>query len=99
MSYSFSYITLVVVLAYFFALYNFVSRIKKVHPELYTKLGEGRVWYSAPEQIRLFAFLFGFRYLKHNDKKLRVLALLTKLLLIAAIYCIFAMPIYFRAST
>ena len=99
MSYSLSYITLVVVLAYFFVLYIFVSRIKKIDPNLYTKLGEGRIWYSAPDQFRLFAFLFRFRYLKHEDKKMKILAFLTKLLLLTSVYCIFAMPISFRAST
>ena len=99
MSYSFSYITLGMTLAYFFVAYKLITRIKMIDSELYTEFGEGRVWYSAPDQYRFFGFLFKFRYLKHHDQKIKILAFSTKVLLIGALYCIFTMPIFFSAST
>ena len=86
------------ILAYFIVIYNLTSHIKRNHPELYSEFGEGRVWYSAPDQIRFFKFLFTFGYLGYDDKRLKILAILTKVLLIASMYFIFTRPIFFRGS-
>jgi hypothetical protein len=98
MSGSFSWITLSVMVMYFLALYLLIKNLKLNHSEIYEGFGGKRVWYSAPDQLRFFGFLFGFKYLKLNIPKLTANAILVKALLILGVYFIFTKPIYFHAQ-
>ncbi len=98
MVYSFSFLTLFVIAAFFFVLSRLVSLLKSEHPEIYEGLGGKRIWYSAPDQLKFFGFLFGLRYRQLESSRLTRLAILSKLLLVVATVFIFTMPIYFQAS-
>ena len=97
MSFAFSWITLGMVVAYFVAFYQLIAHIKSSHPDLHDRFGGRRVWYSLPDQLRFFGFLFGFRYLRFDDRKLVQLSVLTKVLFFVCAYCIITMPIYLQA--
>jgi hypothetical protein len=95
---SFSWITFSFIVMYFISLYIFIKQLKENHAEIYESFGGKRIWYSAPDQLKFFGFLFGLKYLKLNEKKLTINAILVKLLLVVGAYFIFTRPIYFHAQ-
>jgi hypothetical protein len=92
--YAFSWCTLTAMLVYFAFAVAVYRRIRDHHPELHQRFGGHRIWFSAPDQIRFFGFLFGFRYLEEHDTTLTILALLMQVTCVIAIYLLFAQPIY-----
>ena len=93
--YAFSWYTLVAVVVYFAFAVAVYHRIRDNHPELYERFGRHRIWFSAPDQIRFFGFLFGFRYFQEHDICLSVLALFMQVTMLITVYLLFAQPIYF----
>ena len=94
--YSFSWYTLTAIMVHL-ALYTALYRyIREHHRELHEEFGGRRVWFSMPEQMRFLGFLFGFRYLHEHDTSLSILAFLTQIVGVVAVYLIFAQPIYYR---
>jgi hypothetical protein len=73
----------------------FYRHIRDRHPELHERFGGHRVWFSMPDQLRFFGFLFAFRYFQEHDTTLSILALLMQLTGVVAAYLILAQPIYY----
>jgi hypothetical protein len=92
--YAFSWYTLGAMVVYFVLAVAVYRRIRDHHPELYERFGRHRIWFSAPDQLRFFGFLFGCRYVQEHDTTLTILALLMQVACVVAIYLIFAQPIY-----
>jgi hypothetical protein len=93
--YAFSWYTLAAIVVYFVLAIGVYRHIRDHHPELHERFGGHRIWFSAPDQLRFFGFLFGFRYLQEHDTTLSILALLMQLTCVVAIFLIVAHPIYF----
>jgi hypothetical protein len=94
--YAFSWYTLAAMAVYFVFAVAVYRRIRDRHPDLYERFGRHRIWFSAPDQLRFFGFLFGFRYFEEHDAILCVLALFMQVSLIVTAYLVFARPIYFQ---
>ncbi|MEY2485446.1 MAG: hypothetical protein QOH39_1094 [Verrucomicrobiota bacterium] len=92
--YAFSWYTLVAIGVYFAFAVAVYRRIRDHHPELHERFGGHRVWFSMPDQLRFFGFLFGFRYLQEHDTTLSILASLMYLLGVIATFFILTQPIY-----
>jgi hypothetical protein len=93
--YAFSWYTFGAVAVYFVFAIAVYRHIRDHHPELHERFGGHRVWFSMPDQLRFFGFLFGFRYFHEHDTTLSILASLMYLVGVIAAYLIFAQPIYF----
>jgi len=94
--YAFSWYTLTAIAVYVVFAVAVYRRIRDHHPDLYERFGRHRIWFSMPEQLRFFGFLFGFRYFHEHDVTLSILASLMYLVGVIAAYLIFAQPIYFH---
>ena len=93
--YAFSWYSLASVIVYFIFAVAVYRRIRDRHPDLHERFGCHRVWFSMPDQLHFFGFLFGFRYLEEHDTVLSILALLMQVAGIVTIYLMFAQPIYY----
>ncbi len=93
--YAFSWYTLAAIVVYFAFTVAVYRHIRDHHPELHERFGGHRVWFSMPDQLRFFGFLFGFRYLHEHDTTLSILAFLMQVAFVIATYFIFAQPIYY----
>jgi hypothetical protein len=93
--YAFSWYTLGAMLVYLACTVAVYRHIRDHHPELHERFGGHRIWFSAPDQLRFFGFLFGFRYFEEHDITLTILALLMQVTFVIAMYLIFAQPIYY----
>jgi hypothetical protein len=94
--YAFSWYTLAAIGVYFVFAIAVYRRVRDHHPELHERFGGHRVWFSMPDQLRFFGFLFGFRYLQEHDAILSILASLMYLLGVIAAFLILTQPIYYR---
>src|ERR1043166_7511190 len=92
--YAFSWYTLSAIIVYFTLAIAVYRHIRDHHPELHQRFGGHRVWFSMPDQLRFFGFLFGFRYFHEHDTTLSILASLMCLVGVIVAYLIFAQPIY-----
>jgi len=93
--YAFSWYTLTAIALYFAFAVAVYRRIRSHHPELYERFGRHRIWFSMPDQLRFFGFLFGFRYFHEHDVTLSIFALLMQVTFVIGAYLVFAQPIYF----
>jgi hypothetical protein len=98
MSYSFSFGWLIVIAIYFFYLRRLITHIKNQHPEIYDSFGGKRVWYSAPDQIKFFGWLFKQKHNNLNDPTLSKLAIVTQLLLIIGVVFMFTAPLTIQSA-
>jgi hypothetical protein len=94
--YVFSWYTLAAMIIYLVFAVAVYRRIRDRHPELHERFGGHRVWFSMPDQLRFFGFLFGFRYLEEHDLTLSLFAFLMQLAAAVALYLAFAQPIYYQ---
>jgi hypothetical protein len=95
MEYAFSWYTLTAVVIYFAVALGVYRYIRMYHPQLHVRFGGRRIWYSASNQMRFLAFLFGFQYFRERDTTLSLLALLMQLTVLTTAYLVFAQPISF----
>jgi hypothetical protein len=93
--YAFSWYTVGAILVYFALAYAVYRHIRDHHPELHERFGGHRVWFSMPDQLRFFGFLFGFRYFHQHDTILSILASLMYLVGVIAAFFIVTQPIYY----
>jgi hypothetical protein len=93
--YAFSWYTLGAIIVYLALAIAVYRHIRDYHPELHERFGGHRVWFSMPDQLRFFGFLFGFRYFRERDTTLSLLAFLMQLTGVIAAYLILAQPIYY----
>ena len=93
--YAFSWYTLGAIIVYLALAIAVYRHIRDHHPELHERFGGHRVWFSMPDQLRFFGFLFGFRYFQEHDTTLSILALLMQFTGVIAAYLILAQPIYY----
>jgi hypothetical protein len=93
--YAFSWYTLGAIIVYFALAVAVYRHIRAHHPDLHERFGGHRIWFSAPDQLRFFGFLFGFRYFEEHDTTLSILAVLMQIACVVALYLIFAQPIYY----
>jgi hypothetical protein len=75
------------------------SRLKQSHPSIYADFRPQGRWVSSSDQLRFFGFLWTFRYFALGDIALTMLALLTQITTVIAIYLMFAQPIFYRVSS
>jgi hypothetical protein len=83
---------------YIVYLRRLMSHIKIEHGELYKRFGEGRFWYSMPDQLRFLKWLFLQHHREYKDPKLSKLAVITQVLLIIALITTFTMPLAIKGS-
>jgi hypothetical protein len=93
--YAFSWYTLAAIVVYFTLAIVVYRHIRDHHPELHERFGGRRVWFSMPDQLRFFGFLFGFRYFHEHDATLSILASLMYLVGVIAAFLILTQPIYY----
>ena len=94
--YAFSWYTVAAIATYFVFLVAVYRRIRDHHPELHERFGGHRIWFSMPDQLRFFGFLFGFCYFAEHDATLSILALLMQATMILAFYFLLVQPVYFQ---
>ncbi len=97
-SYNISIVMLLAIATYFVYLRRLINHIKNQHETLYDSLGGKRFWYSAPDQLRFFGWLFLQRHRTLEDSALSRLAITTQVLLILGMFCIVTMPLAIRGS-
>jgi hypothetical protein len=68
--YAFSWYTIGAIVVYFALAVAAYRYIRDHHPELHERFGGHRIWFSAPDQLRFFGFLFGFHYFEEHDTTL-----------------------------
>jgi glucose-6-phosphate-specific signal transduction histidine kinase len=79
----------------YFVLFNrLVNHLKKFHGAVYDDFGGKRIWYSAPDQLKFFKYLFTRQYLGLSDDTLNTQALGVKLLLILWCVLLFVVPLF-----
>ncbi len=94
--YAFSWYTLTAIVVYFGLAIAVYRHIRDHHPELHERFGGHRVWFSMPDQLRFFGFLFGFRYFYQHDTALSILASLMYVVGVIAAFLILTQAIYYR---
>ncbi len=77
------YIAVPLVVIYFISLVVLISELKQNYHSVYKSFGGRRVWFSAPDQIKFFYFLFTLKYLALKSKKVLILSIIIKVLLIS----------------
>ncbi len=97
-SYHISFGWLIVVAIYFVYLRRLITHIKIQHPEIYDNFGGKRVWYSAPDQLKFFAWLFKQQHNNLNDPALSKLAIVTQLLLVIGVIFMFTAPLSIQGA-
>ncbi len=97
-SYNISIVMLLTIAVYFIYLRRLINHMKEQHEELYESHGGKRFWYSAPDQLRFFGWLFMQRHRNLEDPALSRLAITTQVLLILGVFCMVTMPLSIRGS-
>jgi len=98
-SYNISIGFLITVVFYFVYLRFLITHIKNQHSEIYENFGGKRIWYSAPDQLKFFSWLFTQKHKNFNDSKLSKLAVTTQVLFIIAVICLFTAPLSIQGSS